>query len=617
MTTGERKTSTVNRWVFWPAAIIVVVFVAFAMLVPDAAEAAFAAVQASIVRNFNWYYVLITAFFVIFCLWLGFSRFGSIKLGQDDDEPEFSIGSWLSLLFAAGMGIGLVFYGVSEPLSHFANPKPGLTGTDIQLAQQAMSQTYLHWGVHAWSIYVVIGLALAYAIHRRKRPVSIRWALEPLLGRRVRGGWGNTIDVVALVGTLFGVATSLGLGVLQISAGLQKTGIIDASQLVNVIIIVVITGFVLFSVLSGVGRGMKWLSNINLILAALLVIFILIVGPTQFLLRDFVQSIGNYLQNFVGMSFSVSAYSGEAGEAWQASWTTFYWGWWISWAPFVGIFIARISRGRTVRQFVTGVILVPTLITFLWFSVLGGTALYLQLSGQANLIGPGNTVDVEGALFAMLGHLPGGAVLTVGSLVLIAVFFITSADSGSLVMGMIATGGQVEPKKWVRVFFACVTSLLAIALLISGGLEALKTAAIIIALPFSVIMLLICWSTVIAFSRELRAYDKARRAAFVDHIGDFYGLEVEAPADKEPSIRFPALFRRRKVQRTPATVVSPPPAETGSGATGSGTTGSGATGSGAQIDTDVSAFDRIQQSAEQTVSNQISEGEEPPRPVHE
>ena len=532
MSSEKSSAPAVQRWVFWPAAVIVTIFVAFAMLLPKATEAAFAAVQSSIVSNFNWYYVLLAAFFVVFCLWMGFSRYGSIKLGKDDDEPEFSLGSWFSLLFAAGMGIGLVFYGVSEPLSHSAQPRPGVTGTDNQLAQQALSQTYLHWGVHAWSIYVVIGLALAYAIHRRGRPVSIRWALEPILGRRVRGGWGHAIDVIALVGTLFGVATSLGLGVLQISAGLESAGFVESSELLNVGIIVVITGFVLFSVLSGVGKGMKWLSNFNLALAAALVVFVLIVGPTQFLLRDFVQSIGHYLQNVVGLTFNVSAYTGEDGENWQGAWTTFYWAWWISWSPFVGIFIARISRGRTVRQFVTGVILVPTLITFLWFSVLGGTALYSQLQGEGGLVGADGSVNVESALFSALGQLPGGSVLVIGAIVLIAIFFITSADSGSLVMSMIATGGQIEPKGWIRVFFTCITSLLAIALLLSGGLEALKTAAIIIALPFSVVMLAICWSTVVAFNRELRAYDKAERAAFVDRIGDYYGLEVEEPTER-------------------------------------------------------------------------------------
>ncbi|MCU1404878.1 MAG: choline transporter [Glaciihabitans sp.] len=532
MSSTPDSTPALQRWVFWPAAVIVTVFVTFAMLLPEATEAAFAMIQSSIVSNFNWYYVLLAAFFVVFCLWMGFSRYGNIKLGKDDDKPEFSLGSWFSLLFAAGMGIGLVFYGVSEPLNHFAQPRPGVTGTDNQLAQQALSQTYLHWGVHAWSIYVVIGLALAYAIHRRGRPVSIRWALEPILGRRVRGPWGHAIDVIALVGTLFGVATSLGLGVLQISAGLESAGIVESSELLNVGIIVVITGFVLFSVLSGVSKGMKWLSNFNLALAAALVLFVLIVGPTQFLLRDFVQSIGHYLQNVVGLTFNVSAFAGTEGENWQGAWTTFYWAWWISWSPFVGIFIARISRGRTVRQFVTGVILVPTLITFLWFSVLGGTALYSQLHGEGGLVGADGSVDVESALFAALGQLPGGTVLVIGAIILIAIFFITSADSGSLVMSMIATGGQIEPKGWIRVFFTCITSLLAIALLLSGGLEALKTAAIIIALPFSVVMLAICWATVVAFNRELRAYDRAQSAALLDKIGDYYGLEVEEPTER-------------------------------------------------------------------------------------
>ncbi len=522
-----------SRRVFWPAAVIVALFVTFAMAFPRTAESAFDTIQSSIVTNFNWYYVLITAFFVIFCLWMGFSRYGDIKLGKDEDTPEFSLLSWFSLLFAAGMGIGLVFYGVGEPLSHLAQPKPGTTGTQVELAQAGMAQTFLHWGVHPWAIYVVIGLALAYAIHRRGRPISIRWALEPLLGRQVRGRWGDLIDIVALVGTLFGVATSLGLGVLQISAGLEAAGYLTASTTVSVVLIIIITAVVLFSVVSGVGRGMKWLSNFNLMLATALLVLVLVMGPTQFLLRGFVENVGNYLQGFVGLTFDVSAFQGAAGEMWQATWTTFYWGWWISWAPFVGIFIARISRGRTVRQFVVGVLLVPTLMTFLWFSVIGGMALYSELFGQGGLVGAGGVVDIEGALFLLLEQLPGGTALTIGAILLIGIFFVTSADSGALVMGIIATGGQVEPKTWIRVTFACFTSLLAIALLLAGGLNALKTAAIIIALPFSVVMLLMCWSTVLAFSREDRAYERARRATFRDHIGDYYGLEVEAPVERQ------------------------------------------------------------------------------------
>jgi choline/glycine/proline betaine transport protein len=550
MTTELTKASAkprVHRWVFWPAAIIIIVFATFAMTMPSTAEALFASVQSKIIGYFNWYYVLIATGFVAFSLWLGFGKFGEIKLGKDDDEPEFSLGSWFSLLFAAGMGIGLVFYGVSEPLSHFATPKPGASGSPAELAQQAQAQTFLHWGVHAWSIYVVIGLALAYAIHRRGRPISIRWTLEPLLGRKVHGGLGNLIDVVALVGTIFGVATSLGLGVLQISAGLESAGLIQASQFVDLVIIAVVTALVLFSVLSGVGKGMKWLSNTNLILAGVFVVFLLIVGPTQFLLRNFVQSVGNYLQNFFAMSFNVSAFTGAEGELWQGTWTTFYWGWWISWAPFVGIFIARISRGRTVRQFVAGVILVPTVVTMIWFSVLGGIAIYGQLQGSGNLIAPDRSIDTEGALFAMLDQLPAGSVLTVGAIIMIVIFFVTSADSGALVMGMIATGGDVEPKNWIRIFFTLATSLLAASLLLSGGLEALKTAAIIIALPFSIVLIMICWATYLAFSREVKVYEKARRMAFVDHIGDFYGLEVEALNEDSQLINlrnFTARLRR-------------------------------------------------------------------------
>ena len=532
------------RWVFWPAAVVIVGVAAFAIAVPDVAEQTFATIQSTIVRTFNWYYVLIAAFFVAFVLVLGFSRFGDIKLGKDDDEPEFSTGAWFSLRFAAGMGIGLVFYGVSEPLSHFVSPRSGVTGTEAQLAQSALIQTYLHWGVQAWAIYVVIGVALAYAIHRRRRPVSIRWALEPLLGKRVRGTWGNVIDTLALVGTVFGVATSLGLGVLQIGAGLGAAGFGTPGTAVQIVIIAVITVFVLASVLSGVGRGMKWLSSFNLILAAVLLVFILFAGHTEYLLREWVQSIGAYLQNFVGLSFTVSAFQGEAGEQWQAAWTSFYWGWWISWAPFVGIFIARVSKGRTVREFVLGVLVVPTLVGILWFAVLGGSALYQEIQSPGSMLAADGSVDLQGALFQLFQHLPGTRVLTLGAILLIGIFFVTSADSGALVMGMIATGGDAEPKRWIRVFFTLATAVLAVALLLAGGLSALQTAAITIALPFSVVMLLICWATVIAFRRERRVYERAERAQLVDYVGEHYGLDVET--GNEQGVRMPRWWRARR-----------------------------------------------------------------------
>lgn len=544
--TNNSRSSGIAPWVFFPAAIIIVGFSAFAITLPDVAEEFFGAVEKTVINSFNWYYVLITVIFVVFVAVVGFSRFGDITLGKDDDEPEFSVGAWFSLLFAAGMGIGLVFYGVAEPLSHYVTPKPGVSGTPEQLAQTALVQTYLHWGVHAWSIYVVVGLALAYAIHRRGRPVSVRWALEPLLGKRVRGGWGNAIDAIALAGTMFGVATSLGFGVLQISAGLSSAELADPDLTTQIILIIGITCVVLWSVLSGVGRGMKWLSSGNLVLAAGLLIFILVAGSSQYLLREWVQSIGAYIQNFVGMSFSVSAFQGVAGEEWQAEWSSFYWGWWISWSPFVGVFIARVSKGRTVRQFVAGVVLVPTMIGILWFSVLGGSALYLELNDPGVMLLPDGSVDMEGALFQLLDQLPGTPFLIGGAIVLISVFFVTSSDSGSLVMGMIATGGNQEPAAWVRVFFTLATAILATSLLIAGGLTAMQTVATLVALPFSVVMLPICWATYNAFRREWRAYDRAHRAQLVDQIGVYYGLEVESHDDKE--ITLPPWLKRRQFQ---------------------------------------------------------------------
>ena len=532
-----------SPWVIGPAAVVTLVFSAFAIIFPTQAETFFGTIQGAIVDGFSWYYVAITAFFVAFCLFLGFSRFGDIRLGRDDDRPEFSTPAWFSLLFAAGMGIGLVFYGVSEPLSHFVTPKPGVEGTTAQLTQSALTQTYLHWGVQAWAIYVVVGLALAYAIHRRRRPLSIRWALEPIMGRRVRGGWGNAIDAIALVGTLFGVATSLGLGVLQISSGLSAAGFIEEPGIIDqIVIIVVITAAVLFSVLSGVTKGMKWLSTTNLLLAAALLLFVLFTGDTLYLLREWVQSVGAYLQNFIGLSFSVSAFQGTAGQEWQAAWTAFYWGWWISWAPFVGIFIARVSRGRTVREFVMGVLIVPTMLGILWFAVLGGSALQIEAENPGAMTTADGTVNVEGALFQLFEYLPGTLVLTIGALLLIAIFFVTSADSGALVMGMLATGGNPEPSKTVRTLFTLITAVLAVALLIAGGLVALQTAAIIIALPFSVVMLFICWALVVAFRRERAAYERAQREQLLERIGEHYGLEVELP--NEEGVAAPTWARR-------------------------------------------------------------------------
>lgn len=520
---ATRKWSdTIAPRVFYPSAALVAVFVLATVLFPDAMSVGISAVQSAIIGAFGWYYTLIVTGFVVFALWMGFGHFGDIKLSPRDEDPEFRLSSWFAMLFAAGMGIGLVFWGVAEPLNHFASPKPGVEGTPAELAQQSLVQTFLHWGLHPWAIYVVVGLALAYAIHRKGRPVSIRWALEPLLGRRVKGWLGDAIDIAAVVGTLFGVATSLGLGVLQIASGLEFLDLVSSPGNWTLIILIgAITSLAIFSVVSGLKKGIKWLSNINMGLAGALMLFVLLTGPTLFIFREAVQSLGLYFQNLFALSFDTTALQGAEGEEWQGSWATFYWGWWISWAPFVGVFIARISRGRTVREFVAGVLAVPTLLSFLWFTVFGGTALQRELAG-GGLIGADGTVDTEGALFGLLGGLPGGTFVVVGAIILIILFFVTSSDSGSLVVDMLASGGDPDPPRWSRVFWATAEGLVAIALLLAGGLGALQTVAIIIAFPFSIVMLGMCVATYRQFNLErrtqLRIQRRLQRDELTEHV---------------------------------------------------------------------------------------------------
>lgn len=529
---GGRGPWGTSRPVFWGSVAVVTAVAGLTIAFPETAGEVIGRIQTDVVSAFGWYYVLLVAGFVAFALWVGLGRWGDITLGQDDDVPQYRLTTWFAMLFATGMGIGMVFWGVAEPLSHYADPKPGVTGTPEELAQAAMSQTYLHWGISAWAIYVVVGLAIAYTVHRKGRPISIRWSLEPLLGARVQGRLGDGIDITAVVGTVFGIATSLGLGVLQITAGLEHVGIARSSTGLQIAVILGVTGLATFSVVSGLDRGLKWLSNINVVFAGVLLLAVLALGPTLFLLREFVQSLGVYLASVVPMMFNVSAYAGTAGEEWQASWTTFYWGWWISWSPFVGVFIARISRGRTVREFVGGVLLVPTLVCFLWFSVLGGSALYTELFGGGGLVGPGGEVVPENALFDLLAGLPGGAVLSVGAIVLVALFFITSADSGALVVSMLSAGGDPEPRTPLRVLWAALGGVLAIALLVAGGLTALQTAAILIALPFSVVMIGMVVSTSRALHAEhtafLRAEKRQVRAQLAAHVGAHVEAQVQA-----------------------------------------------------------------------------------------
>ena len=517
-----------------PTAVIVLGFVGLAALAPHWLSDLLKTANTSVVNGLGWYYSLIVAGFVGFALLVAFGPYGNITLGPDDEPPSYSLVSWFAMLFAAGMGIGLVFWGVAEPLNHYASPPPGTPeGTSNAMkAQEAMTTSFLHWGLSAWAVYIVVGLAIAYTVHRKGRKVSLRWALEPLFGRRVRGWLGDVVDVFAIVGTLFGVAASLGFGASQFTSGLEYLKILKPEIWVLLAVIAIITSLATCSVLSGLDRGIKWLSNANLVLAAVLALAVLLLGQPLFVLREFVQTIGDYLSNFVHLSFRTLPFQEEAGESWLGTWTTYYWGWWISWSPFVGIFIARISKGRTVREFVAGVLAVPTLVTFLWFSIMGGTALWQQLHGPGGLISPDGKVNNVNALFQVLEHIPGSNLLIVGFLILLVIFFVTSADSAAFVVDMVATGGEQDPPVLTRVMWAVLGGGIAAVLLwggaISGGedltagLGALQTMTIIAAAPFSVVMVLACLATLRAFSNEhrqrLRLENRVLRREMTEHV---------------------------------------------------------------------------------------------------
>ena len=492
-----RARMQVNPPVFFISAALILAFVLFGAVFPQQAGSVFDALQARIVHDFGWFYILAVALFLIFVLFLMFSRYGDVRLGPDDSEPEYSYLSWFAMLFSAGMGIGLLFFGVAEPIQHYAKPPVGEGGT-IEAARQAMILTFFHWGVHAWAIYIVVGLALAYFAFRRGLPLTLRSGLFPLIGNRIYGPIGHAIDIFAVLGTMFGVATSLGFGVLQVNAGFSHLFGLPVNTTVQVILIAVITGMATLSAGTGLDKGVKRLSELNIILAIALLIFVLCAGSTVFLLQAYVQNIGAYLGAVVQRTFRMYAYE---PNAWLGEWTLFYWGWWISWSPFVGMFIARISRGRTIREFITGVLLVPVLFTFLWMTVFGNTAISLDLSGAAPIVqSVANNMPV--ALFEVLEQLPLSVIASGIATLLVITFFVTSADSGALVIDMITSGAVPNPPVWQRIFWAICAGVVAAVLLLAGGLKALQTAALASALPFAVVMLFICYGLLRALQTE-------------------------------------------------------------------------------------------------------------------
>lgn len=485
-----------NPPVFFISAALILAFALYGALFADQAGRLFSEVQSWIVQEFGWLYIGSVACFLIFVLFLMLSRYGDVKLGPDESEPNYGYLSWFAMLFSAGMGIGLIFFGVAEPIQHYASPPVG-EGSTVEAARQAMVLTFFHWGVHAWAIYIVVGLALAYFSFRRGLPLTIRSALYPLIGKRIYSPIGHAIDIFAVLGTMFGVATSLGLGVLQVNAGFSYLFGLPSGIGVQLVLIAVITSLATLSVVMGLDRGIKRLSELNIILAVSLLAFVLFAGSTVFLLQAFMQNIGSYLGSVISRTFRMYAYE---PNPWLADWTLFYWGWWIAWSPFVGMFIARISRGRTIREFVTGVLLVPTLFTFFWMTVFGNTAITFDLGGVAPIA---ETVsrNMPVALFETLGELPLGLISSGVATLLVITFFVTSADSGALVIDTI-TSGAVESLIWQRVFWAVSAGIVAAVLLVAGGLEALQTAAIASALPFSIVMIFICFGLFRALRME-------------------------------------------------------------------------------------------------------------------
>ncbi|OIJ12331.1 glycine/betaine ABC transporter permease [Anaerobacillus arseniciselenatis] len=477
---------------------IATVFVLIGILIPTQLGQAMGVAQSFMLESFGWYYQLVATFFLVFAIFMIFSKYGKIKLGKPDSKPEYSRPTWFAMLFSAGMGIGLLFYGVSEPIAHFAAPPMG-DGSTEQSVIVGMRYTWLHWGLHAWAIYAIVALALAYQKFRKGAPGLMSATLYPVLGEKVKGPIGQTVDVVAVFATLFGVAASLGLGSQQINAGLEYLVGIPNNFMVQMMIMGIITVLFIISANTGLSRGIKILSNVNMSLATILLFAMLILGPTLFLLNLFTTSLGSYVQNVALMGLRLSPFE-NSEAAFTQGWTVFYWAWWISWTPFVGMFIARVSKGRTIREFTVAVLLVPTVVCALWFTVFGGTGIYLELVQGLNVSGQG----LETALFYVYQNLPFGIVLSILTVALITTFFVTSADSATFVLGMLTTGGKLNPSNRVKVTWGVILVASTLVLMASGGLAGLQTAIIVSALPLTFIVLVMCYGLVKALNQDLK-----------------------------------------------------------------------------------------------------------------
>lgn len=533
--------------VFFGAGSILLVLAVLVTVLREPMLSIFTAVQTWIIDDVGWFYILTVAIILLVTVFCMVSRFGDLKLGPDHSTPDYNTITWFSMLFSAGMGIGLMFFGVAEPLMHTLVPPVGEPGTPAA-AREAIRITFFHWGLHAWAIYGIVALTLAFFAYRHGLPLTLRSALYPMIGDRIYGPVGNAVDIFAVVSTVLGVATSLGFGVVQINSGLNQLFGWPVNESVQVILIVGATALASISVALGLDAGIRRLSELNIILAILLVLFVLVLGPTVFLIKAFVQNTGGYLSEIVEKTFNLYAYE---KTDWLGGWTLFYWGWWLSWSPFVGMFIARVSRGRTIREFILGVTLLPTGFTFLWMTVFGDTAIDMVLNQGQWSIAEATLEDPSLALFAFLELFPLSNVVSMIAVAMVVVFFVTSADSGALVVDMLASGGKENTPVWQRLFWAVSMGVMAIALLLADGLQALQTATLASALPFSIVLLVVMWGLL----KALRQDTTKRETHTQLHLAPRTGSD---PQDWQRRMRNLMTFpRRRHIEKFLDTVVYP------------------------------------------------------------
>lgn len=487
----------VSRPVFSISAALIVGFIVFGALFPETAAFIFTGAQTGIADYFGWFLILTTNLAIVCSLYLALGPYGSVRLGAQTETPQYGLVSWVSMMFSAGIGIGLLYWSVAEPLTHFYQP-PIQAPESVAAAEQAMVLSFLHWGIHGWAIYCVVGVSLAYFHYRKGLPLSIRSALYPIVGERIYGSIGHAVDILAVFGTMFGVVTTLGLGVMQINSGLDQLFGVTQNVLVQIGLIAFITFLAAMSVVAGLDAGIKRLSNLNIGLSFIFLAFFVITGPMLFIFDSFVENLGNYLNQLVYFSFWSESYS---GTNWQVNWTIFYWAWWISWSPFVGTFIARISRGRTVREFVLGVLFIPGLILFFWFTAFGGVAINMELAGDPGLI-EATRESYGNAIFRMIEFYPFTPLVAGLLIIMIVMWFVTSSDSASFVIDMLTAGGHTDPPKIQRLFWAIAEGAIAAVLLLAGGLSALQAAAVVAGFPFAFVILVMMYGLLRGLSRD-------------------------------------------------------------------------------------------------------------------